>query len=100
MQVRVAGRALCTAVLATVLATSLAHAQPTLRPISYTIRVPDPASKTFAVDFAVPTDGRDSVILMMPVWSPGMYMLQSYGDRVTAVTAKTSDGTTLDVSKP
>jgi predicted metalloprotease with PDZ domain len=87
-------------VIALGVATSLAHAQGTLRPLSYTIRIPDPASKTFAVDVVVPTDGRDSVILMMPVWSPGMYMLQSYGDRVTAVAAKAVDGAALEVSKP
>lgn len=47
----------------------------------------------------VPSAGRDSVTLMMPIWSPGMYMLQSYGDRVTAVSAKAADGSTLDMQR-
>src|SRR5689334_3522120 len=63
--------------------------------IIYTIRIPAPASKTFDVDAVVPTDGRDSIPLMMPIWSPGMYTLQSYGDRVTAISAHDADGRSL-----
>ena len=88
------------ALLASLFAISTARAQATRKPLSYVIRLPDPASKTFVVDVAVPSDGRDSVILMMPIWSPGMYTLQSYGDRVTSISAKAADGTALDVSKP
>ena len=87
------------ALLASVLAVCAARAQATRKPLSYIIRLPDPASKTFVVDMDVPSDGRDSVILMMPIWSPGMYRLQSYGDRVTAISAKAPDGAALDVSK-
>jgi len=38
-------------------------------PLTYTIRFPDPASKSFAVDVSVPTERRESVDLMMPVWA-------------------------------
>ena len=87
--------------LAAILAASasLAEAQATLKPLSYTIRIPDPSSKTFAVDLTVPSEGRDSVMLMMPIWSPGMYALQSYGDRVTTIAAKSPDGAALDVTR-
>src|SRR6478672_9088722 len=88
------------ALLASLLAIATARGQATRKPLSYVIRLPDPASKTFVVDVDVPSDGRDSVILMMPIWSPGMYTLQSYGDRVTAISAKAADGAALDVSKP
>jgi len=87
------------ALLTSVIASSAALAQATRQPLSYTIRIPDPASKTFVVDMAVPSEGRDSVILMMPIWSPGMYMLQSYGDRVTAISAKAAEGAALDVDR-
>jgi hypothetical protein len=50
-----------------------------LEPLVYTITVPEPTSKTFTVDVVVPTDGRSSVDLMMPVWSPGFYGLQWTG---------------------
>src|SRR5262245_1694988 len=68
--------------------------------LNYTIRIPNPASRTFDVDVVVPTEGRDSVILMMPIWSPGMYTLQSYGDRVTAFQARGADGTAIPTSHP
>jgi TonB family protein len=69
-------------------------------PIVYTIRFPDPVSKTFTVDAVVPTDTRDTVDLMMPVWSPGFYGLQNYADRVSAFSATAPGGVTLNVTRP
>src|SRR5205085_4889807 len=65
-----------------------------------TIRFPEPASKTFTVEINVPTDRRQSVDLMMAIWSPGFYGIQNYADRVSNFTAKAADGTVLDVQKP
>src|SRR6186997_3635636 len=73
---------------------------PALAPLQYTIRFPEPASKTFDVEIVVPTDKRESVELMMAIWSPGFYGIQNYADRVSAFVAKAPDGTALDVSKP
>ncbi len=74
-------------------------AAPPAEPIAYTISFPDPASKSFTVQVVVPTGGRPSVDLMMPVWSPGFYGLQNYAARVTAFTARGADGTALEVRK-
>lgn len=71
-----------------------------LDPLVYTIRFPEPASKTFNVDIVVPTDRRESVDLMMAIWSPGFYGIRNYADSVSAFTAKAADGTVLDVTKP
>jgi predicted metalloprotease with PDZ domain len=71
-----------------------------LTPLVYTIRFPDPASKTFDVEIAVPTDRRPSVDLMMAIWSPGFYGLQNYADRVVAFGAAAPDGTALQVTRP
>src|SRR6478672_10085412 len=68
--------------------------------LTYTIRFPDPASKSFTVALVVPTERRPSVDLMMPVWSPGFYGLQNYAQRVSAFSPKAADGTALEVSKP
>ena len=89
----------CTFAAALSLAASVLGAQARLQPLAYTIHVRTPAEKAFDVDVVVPTDRRDSIFMMMPVWSPGMYTLQSYGDRVTAISAKGPDGTALDVSR-
>jgi Peptidase M61 N-terminal domain len=68
-----------------------------LAPIVYTITFPSPASKTFNVEMTVPTEGRASVDLMMPVWSPGFYGMQNYADRLTMFMARADDGAVLDV---
>lgn len=87
-------------VLAALSPTHLAAQAKKLEPLRYTIRIPAPATKTFSVELVVPTEKKDSVILMMAVWSPGMYVLQNYANQVSALTAKAADGTPLDVSKP
>ena len=73
-----------------------------LEPLIYTIRFPQPISRTFTVDVVVPTQKRESVDLMMAIWSPGFYGLQNYADRVSnfTATAPDPDGTALDVTKP
>jgi predicted metalloprotease with PDZ domain len=71
-----------------------------LTPLVYTIRFPQPISRTFTVDVVVPTDKRESVDLMMAIWSPGFYGLQNYADRVSSFTATAPDGTALEVTKP
>ena len=69
-------------------------------PIVYTIRFPQPASKTFTVEMAVPTGKKDAVDLMMAIWSPGFYGIQNYASRVSDFVAKGVDGTVLEVEKP
>jgi len=69
-------------------------------PLTYTIRFPDPASKSFTVDVSVPTERRESVDLMMPVWSPGFYGLQNYAQRFSDVTATAAEGSVLPIATP
>src|SRR6187397_1491403 len=77
-----------------------AQAPKTPTPLVYTLRFPDPASKTFNVEIVVPTEGRASVDLMMAIWSPGFYGLQNYARQVSAFAATAPDGTALEVTKP
>jgi predicted metalloprotease with PDZ domain len=77
----------------------VAAPQAPLTPLKYTLRFPEPASRTFSVDVAVPTAGRPAVDLMMAIWSPGFYGLQNYADRVTAFSATSAGGQTLSVAK-
>ncbi len=69
--------------LAFVASASHALEAQTLDPLVQTINLPDPALKTFNIDVVVPTGKRDSVDLMMAIWSPGFYRLQNYADKVT-----------------
>ena len=72
----------------------------TLEPIQYTLRVIDPDKHLAGVEARVPTSGRASIELMMPIWTPGYYVVEDYAARVRDLTAKTADGTALTISKP
>jgi predicted metalloprotease with PDZ domain len=48
----------------------------------------------------VPTGGRATVTLMMPIWTPGFYVVEDYASRVRDLTAATPDGGMLAISKP
>lgn len=71
-----------------------------VEPLVYTIRFPHPEAKTFDVEVVVPTAKRESIDMMMAVWSPGFYGLQNYADRVSAFSATAPDGVTLEVERP
>ena len=70
-----------------------------LDPLVYTIRFPEPASKSFNVEIQVPADKREAVELMMAIWSPGFYGIQNYADRVSGFSARGADGSMLEVDK-
>lgn len=98
-------RSVVHAILAASLAGAVAMSSPlpaakALDPLSYTIRFPDPASKTFTVDLSVPPLDRPAVDLMMAIWSPGFYGLQNYADRVSNVEAHGADGRALELARP
>ena len=77
------------------------HAQiAVLEPIQYTFRVVDAEKHLAGIDALVPTGGRSSIDLMMPIWTPGYYVVEDYAGRVRDLTVKTPDGSVLNVSKP
>ena len=67
--------------------------------IRYTLRFPAPQTHYVEVEADVPTDGRADVELMMPVWTPGSYLVREYARHVEGVVAKAPDGRTLGVEK-
>ena len=69
------------------------------QPIRYTVSFPAPQTHYVEIAAAVPTDGRPQVELMMPVWTPGSYLVREYERNVEAVTAANPDGRTLAVRK-
>jgi predicted metalloprotease with PDZ domain len=72
----------------------------TLPPVSYTVRMIAPETHVATVEARIPTDGRGSVELMMPVWSPGYYVQENYATRVLDLGARTPDGKDLPVDQP
>jgi len=71
-----------------------------LEPIQYTFRVIDPEKHIAGVEARIPTGGRATIDLMMTVWTPGYYVIEDYAARVSDLTARSTSGDLLDVSKP
>lgn len=65
----------------------LAVAQ-TVEPIRYTLSFPAPQTHYVEVTASVPTGRRPDVELMMPVWTPGSYLVREYARNVEGVTAR------------
>ncbi len=68
-------------------------------PVRYSLRFPAPQTHYVEVEADVPTDGLPQVELMMPVWSPGSYLVREYARHVEALAARTPDGRALSVEK-
>jgi predicted metalloprotease with PDZ domain len=68
-----------------------------LAPISYLVRVPEPATHYAYIQAVVPTDKRATIELMMPIWSPGYYRVEDYAARVDDVAAHGPNGESLTV---
>lgn len=69
-------------------------------PIRYTLSVPAPETHLVQVQARIPADGKQSVDLMMAVWSPGYYVQENYARNVRQLTARSADGKTLSVEQP
>ncbi len=69
-------------------------------PIRYTVTFPDRKAHKAAVALETPTGGRDTLELMMPVWSPGYYVVEDHAGKASAVEARSQAGATLAVEHP
>lgn len=79
-------------------ARTAAAADPT--PITYTIRFASLPSHLAEVDATFPTDGRGSIDLMLPIWSPGFYRVENYATRIQEISARTTTGASLSIGHP
>ena len=71
----------------------------TAQPLRYTLSFPAPQTHYLEVSAAVPTDGRAQIELMMPVWTPGSYLVREYERNVEGVSAANADGRALAIEK-
>ena len=71
----------------------------TLEPIVYTVKVSKPGKHVAEVEIVLPTEGRPSIELMMPVWSPGFYRVQDYAKQVEELRARSTDGAARKVEQ-
>jgi predicted metalloprotease with PDZ domain len=90
-----------TALLALVLVGFAAGACPAQapEPIAYAVKFPEPDKHYALVEATIPAAGRDTVELMMPVWSPGFYRVENYAKQIQDLAARTPDGKPLPVEQ-
>ncbi len=69
-----------------------------LAPISFRLKIL-PQERAVEVKATVPTEGQKSIVLMMPVWSPGFYSIQNYAEQLSRFEAKTVSGEPLEVER-
>jgi predicted metalloprotease with PDZ domain len=91
---RIAHLAASTAMLATATTLPLRAGaqQPSPYSIAYQIAMPDPASHLYHLQIDVGRLASDSLILQMPVWSPGRYAPMFFAKNVQQFSATTPDG--------
>ncbi|WP_165075519.1 M61 family metallopeptidase [Paludisphaera rhizosphaerae] len=72
---------------------------PAAEPIRFAVRFPAPQTHYVQVEARFPTAGKAEIELMMPVWTPGSYLVREYAGKVEDFVAKKPDGTPLETVK-
>lgn len=67
--------------------------------VAYRLSFPAPATHFVEVEATVPTPGRAELLLMMPVWTPGSYLIREYARHLERLEAFAPDGAKLVVRK-
>jgi predicted metalloprotease with PDZ domain len=68
-------------------------------PIEYLVAFPAPHTHYGEITASVPAAGRAQLELMMPVWTPGSYLVREFARHVEDVRASTPEGRPLTVEK-
>jgi hypothetical protein len=87
---------LAAALVVTAFVTTPAPAQQ-LEPVRYLLRIPAPATHYMEVQATYPTSRQAVVELMMPVWTPGSYLVREFARHVEEVQARDPSGRPLRV---
>jgi len=85
-------------VLVTVAAATSAAAQAP-EPIRYLVSFPAPQTHYVEVEATIPTGRQPQIELMMPVWTPGSYLVREFSRNVEAFAARDPQGRSLTVEK-
>ena len=67
--------------------------------IRYTVSFPAVHTHYVDVEAVIPTDGQSAVDLMMPVWTPGSYLVREYARNVESLTARDATGAVRLIEK-
>ena len=67
--------------------------------VEYTIRFSQAKNHYADIELRCDTEGKPQFELMMPVWTPGSYLIREYARHVETISASDSDRTELSVSR-
>ncbi len=67
--------------------------------VAYTVRIPEPENHLLHVEMSVAKAEEGGVILRMPVWTPGSYLVREFSRNVMNVTARRVNGDPVPVTK-
>jgi predicted metalloprotease with PDZ domain len=67
--------------------------------ISYSVAFPEPGAHYAAVEAVFPVEGRETLDLMMAVWSPGFYRAEDYAGRIDEISAHRPTGASLPLRR-
>lgn len=59
-------------------------------PVQYRLSFRQAATHRVEIEASIPTDGAKSIRLMMPVWTPGSYLIREYARHVESISARNS----------
>lgn len=62
--------------------------------VHFTLSFQDPVKQKLKVSMSCKNNGQDSMVFMMPQWTPGYYQMMNYGEKVSSFQA-TGDGKSL-----
>lgn len=82
-----------------IMTTIAAPAAGSVEPVRYSVRFPAPQTHYVEVEARIPAAGKAEVELMMPVWTPGSYLVREYAGKVEGFAAKKLDGSALEWSR-
>ncbi|HSJ97580.1 MAG TPA: PDZ domain-containing protein [Myxococcota bacterium] len=68
-------------------------------PLRYRVALDDPASHEIGVELAIPALGGDAVDLVMPVWTPGSYLVRDFARHVFDLEARDPAGRRVPVER-
>ncbi|MFK7819677.1 MAG: peptidase M61, partial [Planctomycetaceae bacterium] len=68
-------------------------------PLMYTIRFPEAANHYAHIDLKVTDVSKSEIEFMMPVWTPGSYLVREFGRHIDQISAKDGAGKVLEIKK-
>jgi len=67
--------------------------------VHYTLSMPEPQTHYFHVDLELSDFSEETVVVSLPTWAPGSYLIREFSKNIDVVTAKDAQGKVLPIEK-